>query len=588
MANMGQDVKEAMTGGSVAVVGVNTVLEDNIVDNQVTEEKISFVELPVNYNYFKNKTPYRQNNSFDSNGDMYENTNVSIFKIRVEPNTEYKFSRNDNNNNASNVPVQKIVYSANPNYTGRDDKISIVNNSFDTSFTTPEGCYYIYPLIENKRDTTNWSLQKGNSPSYPIANPVIKGVDIESANLTRDELHDFKEQVNKEVFSNPYPFKYSTANKYNIKLRELVKDLKLEGADKTKKYTIVIFRKNNDTNFLLNIFPTDADGNSTNADSFAITYSDINANQKTGLQKIIKNTYFGKVYITLDMAVYHTLNVFQLSLTYDIAGIHEDAYTDVAYGLKLAAPIPKDRPIITLIDDDGGVNFSYVKEVMDTYGYKCSLGIVTDWVGTSGFMTLEQLKTLKNEGFEMLSHSKTHAPSIWYNNNLSLSSRDSILQECQDSWDWMYNNGFETDTIVYPSGGWSSPNKNIIERECSKVYDFGLCTEPKVMTDSVLRTMMLNRVAINKGVNDLQYYKDLIDSCKSNCGWLILFCHSGSANEVDKDFLTSIVQYVKSSGVEVMTFRDAKTIKCNICSQGLWGSKNALYIGRDGTIKNDF
>ena len=41
MANMGQDVKEAMTGGSVAVVGENTILERNIVDRQVTPIKLS-------------------------------------------------------------------------------------------------------------------------------------------------------------------------------------------------------------------------------------------------------------------------------------------------------------------------------------------------------------------------------------------------------------------------------------------------------------------------------------------------------------------------------------------------------------------
>ena len=39
MADLGQDVKEAMTGGSVAVVGPNAVLEGNIVDKQVTLKK---------------------------------------------------------------------------------------------------------------------------------------------------------------------------------------------------------------------------------------------------------------------------------------------------------------------------------------------------------------------------------------------------------------------------------------------------------------------------------------------------------------------------------------------------------------------
>ena len=42
MSNMGQDVKEAMTGGSVAVVGKNTILSENIVNAQVTREKTNY------------------------------------------------------------------------------------------------------------------------------------------------------------------------------------------------------------------------------------------------------------------------------------------------------------------------------------------------------------------------------------------------------------------------------------------------------------------------------------------------------------------------------------------------------------------
>lgn len=48
MANMGQDIKTAMTGGSVAVVGENAVLSENIVSNQVVKEKTNF------FNYYEN------------------------------------------------------------------------------------------------------------------------------------------------------------------------------------------------------------------------------------------------------------------------------------------------------------------------------------------------------------------------------------------------------------------------------------------------------------------------------------------------------------------------------------------------------
>lgn len=44
MANMGQDVKEAMTGGNVAVVGADSVLRENIVKGQVTTDKTNFIQ----------------------------------------------------------------------------------------------------------------------------------------------------------------------------------------------------------------------------------------------------------------------------------------------------------------------------------------------------------------------------------------------------------------------------------------------------------------------------------------------------------------------------------------------------------------
>ena len=58
MSNMGQDIKEAMTGGSVAVVGTNSVLTENIVDGQVTLQKTN---LKNNYEvFFKDSIKYNK------------------------------------------------------------------------------------------------------------------------------------------------------------------------------------------------------------------------------------------------------------------------------------------------------------------------------------------------------------------------------------------------------------------------------------------------------------------------------------------------------------------------------------------------
>ena len=59
MSNMGQDIKEAMTGGSVAVVGKNAILTENIVDGQVTLNKTN---LKNNYEvFFKDSIKYNKN-----------------------------------------------------------------------------------------------------------------------------------------------------------------------------------------------------------------------------------------------------------------------------------------------------------------------------------------------------------------------------------------------------------------------------------------------------------------------------------------------------------------------------------------------
>lgn len=70
MANMGQDIKEAMTGGSVAVVGKNTVLTENIADKQVTPKKTSFLAKSKNL-FNKNNENIQYNKILTTTGGLY-------------------------------------------------------------------------------------------------------------------------------------------------------------------------------------------------------------------------------------------------------------------------------------------------------------------------------------------------------------------------------------------------------------------------------------------------------------------------------------------------------------------------------------
>lgn len=74
MANMGQDVKEAMTGGSVAVVGENTILTENIVDGQVTNSKLA---RDISIDKIRDFNCTRGINLFDKNDSSLGVYNVS-------------------------------------------------------------------------------------------------------------------------------------------------------------------------------------------------------------------------------------------------------------------------------------------------------------------------------------------------------------------------------------------------------------------------------------------------------------------------------------------------------------------------------
>ena len=76
MANMGQDVKEAMTGGSVAVVGENSINTINICDGAVTPDKINLKA----YNLLRYKYLTNEIHTFETlnAGTTYQDNRVEI------------------------------------------------------------------------------------------------------------------------------------------------------------------------------------------------------------------------------------------------------------------------------------------------------------------------------------------------------------------------------------------------------------------------------------------------------------------------------------------------------------------------------
>ena len=145
MANMGQDIKEAMTGGSVAVVDKNTILETNIVDKQVTKRKTSFYNKSLN---LENKDLQVVGKGIlTNNGELYDNPDltstveyieISCFYISLE-----KFD-SDGISNGSNETMGIAFYDINKSF------IKFSDVQVNTYIEIPSNAKYIrYQIMSN-------------------------------------------------------------------------------------------------------------------------------------------------------------------------------------------------------------------------------------------------------------------------------------------------------------------------------------------------------------------------------------------------------------------------------------------------------
>ena len=77
---LSQEVREQMTGGSVAVVGKNAVLNENIANGQVTREKTNFYDFSLDGNLV-NEITVTKGRGYHSNGNLNETGTKAMITI---------------------------------------------------------------------------------------------------------------------------------------------------------------------------------------------------------------------------------------------------------------------------------------------------------------------------------------------------------------------------------------------------------------------------------------------------------------------------------------------------------------------------
>ena len=133
MSRMGQDIKEAMTGGSVAVTGKNSVGYENVINGQIRPEKTNFLKVGKNKFNYKTATAGYAINA--GNGKLAPDEMFAVTDfIPVSPNTSYKQSINGR---------AMAFYDVNYNF------ISGLVNGVTSPFTTPSNAVYVRISIRN-------------------------------------------------------------------------------------------------------------------------------------------------------------------------------------------------------------------------------------------------------------------------------------------------------------------------------------------------------------------------------------------------------------------------------------------------------
>ena len=280
-------------------------------------------------------------------------------------------------------------------------------------------------------------------------------------------------------------------------------------------------------------------------------------------------------------------------VTADIANLENDTSilkTSLSVVTKNQAEISKDKSpyyydgaVVVFVDDDARVEFvTQMKPVLDLKGVKATLGVITGRVGNTGSLTKEALIELQEDGHEIVSHSKTHTNTVFTSNSSSVTD-EQIETEYKDSRDWLIQNGFfGYDTFVFPYGGFADSVR--FKALARKYYTHALNSGYGLGNPIPYDNMFMHRKFMNITQNIDTQIKPLVDTALTNKELLIFGSHSFNSAEFTPEYLASIIDYVQSLNIPILTLGEALKIKGNVLSVGEFTSNNKFYVGANGNV----
>ena len=166
--------------------------------------------------------------------------------------------------------------------------------------------------------------------------------------------------------------------------------------------------------------------------------------------------------------------------------------------IESGEPIPRKSVVVTF-DDGYEDNFKYAFKILKKHVIPATIFIVTDLVGTPGFLTWDEIKEMQERGIFIGSHSRRHPylPELSYEQQADeIKGSRRILMEKLDA---------PINFLAYPSGGF---NKQIIKIVKEAGYK-GACTTNRGFNRLNKDVYQLNRIRIKNLDSDFTLWTKL-------------------------------------------------------------------------------
>ncbi len=199
-------------------------------------------------------------------------------------------------------------------------------------------------------------------------------------------------------------------------------------------------------------------------------------------------------------------------------------------------------------DDGWNSQFEIAAPALESAGLRGTFFVSTQQTsesGFTGFMSIAEIQSLHASGHEIGAHTRTHPRLV----NLSTSQqRAEIFGSRQDLSSWGINAG----TFSYPFGEYDADVVDIV-RDAG--YSAAMTTQVSYATEGSDPYLLPSpSIRISDSVEEIV---EMIDDSLANKGWLTLNFHriddSGDEYSITPEDFSAIVNYVKNSGIRVVT-----------------------------------